>query len=392
MRGLVLEGGGAKGAYHVGAIKALYDNGYTFDGVAGTSIGAINGAMIAQDNDYEACLDMWTNVKPSDFLEIDDIETVKLFSHKNDLETFKKWLSLAIFTVKNLGVPTDKVIPFLKRYIDEDKLRSCGRDFAIITVCVSDKKHLELHLEDIPYGQLHEFIFASAYFPLFRMGKIQGKYYLDGGLYDNLPINALLSRNKYDEIIAIRTGSKMPRKPVIDPDVVIKVIEPNEFLGNIAALEVKRIAYNIKLGYYDALRMINKYKGITFYFENLEYPQIDDLLHSLKQEEIDKIAGLLKLKVNTCNEEVINAVYYYSKKDNITLSNEQGFLAFLEKYALIYGVDKFRIYNLKEFLKELKTMYLLHQNNTSEVIKPITKKSKLNELFDIIINDIVKEE
>ena len=39
MRGLVLEGGGAKGAYQAGAIKALEKKGIKFDGVAGTSTG-----------------------------------------------------------------------------------------------------------------------------------------------------------------------------------------------------------------------------------------------------------------------------------------------------------------------------------------------------------------
>jgi NTE family protein len=46
MHGLVLEGGGAKGAYQVGAVKALVEMGYEFSAIAGTSIGAINGAFI----------------------------------------------------------------------------------------------------------------------------------------------------------------------------------------------------------------------------------------------------------------------------------------------------------------------------------------------------------
>ena len=47
MRGLVLEGGGAKGAYEAGAIKALQKKKIYFDGVSGTSIGAINAAFYA---------------------------------------------------------------------------------------------------------------------------------------------------------------------------------------------------------------------------------------------------------------------------------------------------------------------------------------------------------
>ena len=71
--GLVLEGGGAKGAFHCGAIKALYDNGYAFDGAVGTSIGAINAALVVQDGCYESLMEPWTHIAPSMFTDFDDI-------------------------------------------------------------------------------------------------------------------------------------------------------------------------------------------------------------------------------------------------------------------------------------------------------------------------------
>ena len=43
--GLVLEGGGAKGAYEIGACKALEEMGMNITAVTGTSVGALNGAM-----------------------------------------------------------------------------------------------------------------------------------------------------------------------------------------------------------------------------------------------------------------------------------------------------------------------------------------------------------
>ena len=61
MLGLALEGGGAKGAFHIGAVKALLENGYEFDGVVGTSIGAFNGALISQ-GDFEKAYDLWINM------------------------------------------------------------------------------------------------------------------------------------------------------------------------------------------------------------------------------------------------------------------------------------------------------------------------------------------
>lgn len=46
--GLILAGGGAKGAYQIGAWKAMRELDIEFEAIAGASIGAINGAMIAQ--------------------------------------------------------------------------------------------------------------------------------------------------------------------------------------------------------------------------------------------------------------------------------------------------------------------------------------------------------
>ena len=56
--GLTLEGGGARGAYHIGAVKALLENGYEFGAIVGTSIGAINAAFLAQ-GDFDEIYKMW---------------------------------------------------------------------------------------------------------------------------------------------------------------------------------------------------------------------------------------------------------------------------------------------------------------------------------------------
>ena len=77
MRGLVLEGGGAKGAFHAGALKALFERGYTFDGVTGTSIGAVNGAMVAQ-GDFDLCLELWQSASPSMLFDCDNDMFIKL--------------------------------------------------------------------------------------------------------------------------------------------------------------------------------------------------------------------------------------------------------------------------------------------------------------------------
>ena len=61
MFGLVLEGGGTKGAYHIGAYKALGELGLKINSIVGTSIGAVNGALFAQD-DFLLAEQIWDNI------------------------------------------------------------------------------------------------------------------------------------------------------------------------------------------------------------------------------------------------------------------------------------------------------------------------------------------
>ena len=60
--GLVLEGGGGKGSYQIGAIQALYEKGYSFDVVSGTSIGALNAALLTMGS-LEEAKSLWLNIQ-----------------------------------------------------------------------------------------------------------------------------------------------------------------------------------------------------------------------------------------------------------------------------------------------------------------------------------------
>jgi hypothetical protein len=62
-RGLVLEGGGAKGAYQFGCLLALAEHGIHVDAIAGTSVGALNGALVAYDRLAEG-QQYWAHLSP----------------------------------------------------------------------------------------------------------------------------------------------------------------------------------------------------------------------------------------------------------------------------------------------------------------------------------------
>lgn len=78
---IALEGGGAKGAYEVGVWRALDEAGVRFDAVAGTSVGALNGAMMVM-GELEQALRLWENIRFSQVFDADDVQLKKLYDHK----------------------------------------------------------------------------------------------------------------------------------------------------------------------------------------------------------------------------------------------------------------------------------------------------------------------
>ena len=89
--GLVLAGGGGKGAYQIGAWRALKEMEIAFDAIAGVSIGSINGALIAAD-EYDKAVDMWNNVSVDKGVRISENlpDPENLFSKKNWSALFKE--------------------------------------------------------------------------------------------------------------------------------------------------------------------------------------------------------------------------------------------------------------------------------------------------------------
>ena len=68
---IALEGGGAKGAYQIGVWKALDEAGIKFNAVSGTSVGALNGALMCM-GDLEKAIALWCDIRLSDIINMDE--------------------------------------------------------------------------------------------------------------------------------------------------------------------------------------------------------------------------------------------------------------------------------------------------------------------------------
>ena len=69
--GLVLEGGGARGAYQIGVWKALLEFGVKIKGIAGVSVGALNGALFCM-GDYLKAEELWSCITYSNIMNVNE--------------------------------------------------------------------------------------------------------------------------------------------------------------------------------------------------------------------------------------------------------------------------------------------------------------------------------
>ena len=390
MFGLVLEGGGARGAYHVGAYKAIKELNIEIGGIAGTSIGAINGAMMVQ-GDYELLEKIWLSVDSYELFDLDEktVEDLRHFNLRNI--NFSYLLHQSKEILSNRGLDTSRIRELFDYYIDEEKIRSSNIDFGIVTVNLTDKKPMELMKEDIPEGKLIDFLIASANLPAFRIEEVDGKKYLDGGFYNNLPIDILANKG-YKNIIAVRTlAIGIIRKAKIK-DLNIIFIQPVESLGSmLGALDFnrERAEEYINLGYYDAMKVFKKLKGFKYYcipFEGNFINILTDFYNKYK-ERLCNIGRFLGYE-DVCEDRMFFEKIIPRLESILDMKGKNDYqdicIRFFERIAEKYGIERFKIYKAEEFVE--LTIEKFRENPTA-FIKNVPNFIKQNRILSLAVKD-----
>ena len=271
MRALVLSGGGSKGSYQIGVWKALKKLHIKFDIVTGTSVGALNGALITQGNFYKA-LRLWQRINLKVLFGEDAIESNKT------IDIYKMY---GKNFVKNGGMDVKEIENIIESSINKNKFYKSKINYGLVTYNLSKNKAIEITKKDIQKEKLVDYLMASATcYPAFKMKDIEGLKYIDGGIYDNLPINLALTMGA-DEIIAVdlrAPGIKKSPKRRIPTTTII----PNNKLTNFLNFYEEGNLKNIKFGYNDTMKVFNKLEGTEFTFKkshllkNCSYYQKDN--------------------------------------------------------------------------------------------------------------------
>lgn len=241
--GIALEGGGAKGAYQIGVLKAILELNVDYDLVTGTSIGAVNGIAFVL-KDYSKFFEIWSNMNFS--YGGNNKESIE-FSISNIDKIEEEYF-------KGNGTDPEGIITMYKENINEKLIRNSDVSYGLTTYCLTDKEPLNLFIDEIPTGLLHEYIFASCNLPVFLPRSINGKYYLDGGIFNLLPVNMLADKG-CDTIITVRLRTE---KYDFSSYKNINIIDiaPDEYLCNTLEASPERIRWMIKKGYRDGINIL----------------------------------------------------------------------------------------------------------------------------------------
>jgi len=353
--GLALAGGGAKGAYQFGVWTALRELGIELEGVVGTSIGALNGAAIVQD-DYDALYELWHNLKASYVLNISDEIYNKIRKVDFESVSFAELFEEVKKTIDLDGLDISPLKDLIHSILNEKKIRDSGLDFGLVTVSITDLEALELFIEDIPENQLKDYLLATAYLPFFKREKLHGKYYLDGMYYNNLPTNMLVDKG-YTDIIEVHLKTKKEERPDYGEGINIIEIRPSQPLGRALDFDQLNSRKNIDLGYYDTMRAFKELAGDYYYFEmTAEAHFFMEKFFQLKEDDIDKLYELLGLwsppQPRGVFEEIIPELIRGLDMDRNTTYLE-FIIAAYEHLGKTYGLTRFKLYDFKKFSAEI---------------------------------------
>lgn len=339
--GIVLEGGGAKGAYQIGAWEALREAGVKIKGIAGTSVGALNGALMCM-GDYENARAVWENISYSKVMDVDD----------NWMSQFMQGtLGMAEFfegtfkTMKDGGMDITPLKKLIAEHVDAQKILDSPIEFYILTFCMDDMKELDIDVKTLEPSMIPDLLLASAYiFPLFKNERMYGKMFIDGGVINNVPLGSLTERG-YEDIIMLRIfGIGREKKVKVTENTTIHSVEPRVDLGNIIDFDAEKSKLHMRTGYYDAMRMIYGLSGSIYYIDE-DCPEEEYLRRLCLMNTRKSLRKFVDLTLPALAHELkLGAKWDY----------KELYLGILEASAKICRIPKYHIYTLEEMENSLQ--------------------------------------
>lgn len=335
MRAIVLSGGGGKGAYQAGVYKAIKKLGIEYDIVTGTSIGALNGFLMVQDDLFK-CLWLWKHINYN-----------KIFEDFNSVVDEKTLKNKYFEKIINGGIDTKRIDKLVSRIYNPKRLYSSSIDYGVVAFDLAKLKPIIALKKEMDASTLKKYIIASATcFPVFKPQKYEKEVLVDGGYYDTTPINLAIDLGA-TEVVAVELKAVGLRKKVKNKDVKITYITPNNDLTSFLVFEKEAAKKMIKFGYNDTMKVFKEFEGkkYTFKKNNLinNYNKYSEDFVETTRYYVNQNKSILKVLAK------FNDVSYVINKQNIMKIMNKN----LEELGNIFELDESLIYDINSYNKIL---------------------------------------
>ena len=260
--GLVLSGGMAKGAYQLGALKAIREflRPEDFACISASSIGVLNGYAFATEK-LKTAEELWKNLcQDSESMLISRVLKGKRLQS----------------SIKTVYSPSDAIIPsFFVSLLNINRM-------SLVYYDIQQSESLPLLLQ------------ASVAMPVYnRAVVVDGESYFDGAMVDNIPTRPLLERlNEIDYIICIYFDSTIYtfENPEFDKKVIKLSFPTEKLVMDSVTFKKSAMALMIEEGYEKSLRLLRAYfcNGIS----DIDYIlSCSELLHNQTKNPKLRISG-----------------------------------------------------------------------------------------------------
>ena len=375
---VVLAGGGARGAYQIGAWKALDDIGVNVGAIYGVSAGAINGAVMAA-GDFEMAVDLWSHIEKDEVM----VATEAMKSVLSGEFSFADLLESASELYAQGGLDVSPLNQMLQLHIDEEAVRSSGIEYGFAAYSITEQRQKFFRLDDIPDGELVDYILASANFPLFQRHIIEDEEFIDGGVANNVAVGMIdCSRYRHAVVVSLDFFAPDDIRDLLsdyrDYGIEVTLIEPGSYLGSFLDFSSENASKLMLLGYLDSLRAFGILAGSSYYIYGSN--SVEKMFLKLSPYErrealkILEVSGLWCLDFNE-GKEIFNNVVI----PELLLFGDV--IALLELQAMSIGLPQDVLYSEAELIGAIVDNYLkrpshmIYYNRYLDFISYLTLKA-----------------
>lgn len=369
MRAIVLSGGGSKGAYQMGVWAALKKLNIHYDIVTGTSVGALNAALMVQKTFYKG-LFFWYNLN-SKMIFNEDLK--QDYHTKEGKKEILKWYAKGVL---NGGIEVKGLEDTIRQVIQPKKVLKSNVDMGIVTFNMKTLKPKIVKKKDLNENNLCDYLLASAScFPAFKMKTIEEENYIDGGIYDNLPINLAIDLGA-TEVIAIDLKEVGFKQKVKNKNIPITYIEPRNDIGSFLIFEKNMSRRAMRLGYNDTLKVMNYLDGVKYTFKK------NDLEKNYQKYKEQYQQNIKKILTSKANQTLLDSILKLTIVKRILSPNEmkKEYTNIIENLGEILEIEDSKIYSIAKYNKLLKEEFLKVEKD--QTIETFILQNKIKKLLD----------